>query len=296
MQRAVLHIPWGPQAFAKVVLTPGDRLRISAQPAADFQIISDKRIGAASAELSWDGSLAQVSATAVDTFLLNGQAITQGAIAHSEWFRIGDTTFVLCREQHTPPRRPKLRPTAEEQQAAAARTAQCEATLKTLRAAQTLYAILDPARDDRILTLLRESPNPARSLLAGVRGDTLADVAPYLVALAKDNWLLSALVHEGWGHAWGIYLDCPLPFEQVRRHFRHFLRVRAEGEEDFLYFRFYDPRVLRIFLPTCTPAQLREFHGPILRFWGEDAEVSPPAAPQLFEFGGPALHEPARRP
>lgn len=275
MPRAILHIPWGPQALAKAVLCPGDRLRISAQPAADFQITRDRRIGAASAELSWDGTVGQVTTDPKnDAFLLNGQARQQGTIQHGEWFRVGDTTLMLCEEQHTPPRRPKTRQTAEEQQARLARASLCEEVLATLRRTQNLYAVLDAARDDRILTLLRESANPARSLLAGVRGDTLSDVAPYLVALAPDDWLLAALVQEGWGQSWGIFLDCPKPFDEVRRHFRHFLRVRAEGEKDFLYFRFYDPRVLGIFLPTCTPEQQREFFGPIQTFWAEDAALS----------------------
>ncbi len=36
-----------------------------------------------------------------------------------------------------------------------------------------------------------------------------------------------------------------------------------------LLFRYYDPRVLRIFLPTCTPAELREFFGPLSRLYAE---------------------------
>ena len=34
-----------------------------------------------------------------------------------------------------------------------------------------------------------------------------------------------------------------------------------EGQEYF--FRYYDPRVLRTFLPTCSKCQLDEFFGPI---------------------------------
>jgi hypothetical protein len=30
-----------------------------------------------------------------------------------------------------------------------------------------------------------------------------------------------------------------------------------------LFFRFYDPRVMRNYLPTCPPAQLAEFFGPV---------------------------------
>jgi len=30
-----------------------------------------------------------------------------------------------------------------------------------------------------------------------------------------------------------------------------------------LFFRFYDPRVMRGYLPTCSPKQLAEFFGPV---------------------------------
>jgi hypothetical protein len=37
-----------------------------------------------------------------------------------------------------------------------------------------------------------------------------------------------------------------------------------------MYFRFYDPRVLRIFLPTCDQDQLLTFFGRIRSFWTEN--------------------------
>ena len=41
-----------------------------------------------------------------------------------------------------------------------------------------------------------------------------------------------------------------------------------------LYFRYYDPRVLRAWLPTCDPAQLAEFFGPVEFFIAEDEAPS----------------------
>jgi hypothetical protein len=41
-----------------------------------------------------------------------------------------------------------------------------------------------------------------------------------------------------------------------------------------LLFRYYDPRVLRVFLPTCDPAQLWQIFGPIQRFDMEGADSS----------------------
>jgi hypothetical protein len=55
-------------------------------------------------------------------------------------------------------------------------------------------------------------------------------------------------------------LKSSLPIFELHKHFRKFLLVSTE-EGKQLYFRFYDPRVLRIFLPTCNPAQLVEFFG-----------------------------------
>lgn len=36
-----------------------------------------------------------------------------------------------------------------------------------------------------------------------------------------------------------------------------------------LVFRYYDPCVLRVYLPTCNPAELRTVYGPIECFWTE---------------------------
>jgi hypothetical protein len=47
-----------------------------------------------------------------------------------------------------------------------------------------------------------------------------------------------------------------------------------------LVFRYYDPRVLRVYLPTCTREELRTVFGPIECFWTE-AESSD----TLLEFG-----------
>ena len=41
-----------------------------------------------------------------------------------------------------------------------------------------------------------------------------------------------------------------------------------EGQE--LYFRYYDPRVLRTYLPTCTPDELEQVFGPVLEYALED--------------------------
>jgi hypothetical protein len=47
-----------------------------------------------------------------------------------------------------------------------------------------------------------------------------------------------------------------------------------------LMFRYYDPRVLRVYLPTCTAAELRAIFGLVERFWMEDEQSD-----RVLEFG-----------
>lgn len=58
------------------------------------------------------------------------------------------------------------------------------------------------------------------------------------------------MVNAGWGHAWGIFViaQTDVTLEVLFKHFRTLLRVNDEQKRT-LVFRFYDPRVLRIYLP-----------------------------------------------
>jgi hypothetical protein len=47
----------------------------------------------------------------------------------------------------------------------------------------------------------------------------------------------------------------------VRKHLRRLLMVKLDDGGRRLYFRFYDPRVLRAFLPTCSVRQDEEMFG-----------------------------------
>jgi hypothetical protein len=47
-----------------------------------------------------------------------------------------------------------------------------------------------------------------------------------------------------------------------------------------LVFRYYDPRVLRVYLPTCYIGELGTVFGPINRFWTESDDRE-----DMLEFG-----------
>lgn len=148
-----------------------------------------------------------------------------------------------------------------------------EQAIKSLREETTgLFAVLDSARDEAVLELLEDSKGNYRSLYEGPQAEELAAAAPYLLELPHETDLLERVAIEGWGRSWGIFLRSQLPFLEVRRHLRKHLMVQVEGKEKPVYFRFYDPRVLRDFLPTCTPDQVKEFHGPIQAFYAEGSD------------------------
>lgn len=123
-----------------------------------------------------------------------------------------------------------------------------------VRSGGTVYAVLDPSRDRAILSLLRDSRMPMRCLFRGALHPELEAVAPHLATLSPDSPLLSAWLGEGWGRRWGIFLRSRSGFEALYRHLRHFLQVQ-DPEGRTLYFRYYDPRVLGLYLPTCNAAE-----------------------------------------
>ncbi len=41
------------------------------------------------------------------------------------------------------------------------------------------------------------------------------------------------------------------------------IRASRSEQKAPLVFRYYDPRVLRVYLPTCSPAEFARFFGPI---------------------------------
>jgi hypothetical protein len=134
---------------------------------------------------------------------------------------------------------------------------------------QPLYAVLDAAREPSVLKVLFESKEQYQSLYEGPSGSELAHFAPYLIRLRSESPLLEKVVRQGWGKNWGMYLTSAGTLEEIRRHFRNFLLVKMpDGKE--VYFRFYDPRVTRVFLSTCTPEDTTQLFGPIQNYLVED--------------------------
>jgi hypothetical protein len=134
-----------------------------------------------------------------------------------------------------------------------------------------IYAILDAARDTVIYPKLAESDNKKVCLLMGKQARELATVAPYLIELDEDDPFTQWLLDQGWGKSWGIFAESTATFVGLLNHFRKFFRVTDEDAKT-LFFRYYDPRVLRVFLPTCDQEQLETIFGPVHRYVIEDSK------------------------
>lgn len=251
-RRGILQVWSGRHAFRKIVLQLGEPRAISNAGLELAESAGDPPAGVPHFQIVWDGVCAHVHAVGRHRLTVLGRPAWYGELANRGWMTAGNTTFRFLAEDRTPPTRPAPSPAPPDVDATLAE-------LVPLCEAGRLYAVIDAARSPRALQLLEESVDAYASLYDGEAGRAHDDVAPYLVHLRGDSWLLERLVSEGHGDAWGIYVVSHRDFEAVRRHLRQFLMVEAEGEERRLFFRFYDPRVLSTFAEVITADQRAEF-------------------------------------
>ncbi len=134
------------------------------------------------------------------------------------------------------------------------------------------YAVLDGASVPDLLDKLYGAVRPEfECLYTGEIKPDLAETAPYLVRLDPKSEFTEWVFAEGWGKHWGVFAVAPVDFRSFRKHLRKFLIVYDSTTKP-LYFRYYDPRVLRTFLPTCEEGELQEFFGPAATWLVEDED------------------------
>ncbi len=137
------------------------------------------------------------------------------------------------------------------------------------RSSRDIRMIVDCARDRRIYGLMLDCFYSRQTcLFSGPLTPQMELVAPYVVELEYNDRQTHRFLREAWGKSCGLFLKCDLRLDRLLRHLRSLLVVRDTGGRR-LMFRYYDPRILRAYLPTCTVEELREFFGPIQSFWTE---------------------------
>jgi hypothetical protein len=148
-----------------------------------------------------------------------------------------------------------------------------------------VYAILDGASAPNLVKSLYEHEPEYCCLYRGELQADMATVAPYLIRLEPESNFAELVLGEGWGAHWGSFLVTPATLRTLRDHFRAFHTVELPDQRTVL-FRYYDPRVLRNFLPVCNAAELATFFGPVQQFL---VEGETPESGIKFSLAGTAL-------
>jgi len=150
---------------------------------------------------------------------------------------------------------------------------------------ERLYAVLDGASVPNLRAKLAQHGLLNVCLLRGDLDPELAESAPYLAYLPPQTPFIDLMLGQGRGHHWGILAVAEGDFRVMRSHFRDVFRA-WDPDGVPLFFRYYDPRVLRVYLPTCTADELRNFFGPVRAYF---AEADTAGALVRFTFAGAAL-------
>ena len=259
---------------------PGEHRSIGRAIYADLSVPSDDHLRRLSLTcVAGQTAVTCITYPAPAQTLLNGNPVEAAELKDGDHILVGETEFLVHWEGPTVPVPAVLAARAtptpiEPPKWHSVPSAVKPTVLDYLRSVHDpLFAVIDAAREQYALDLLRQSKEEYKSLYEGA-DDEIADWGPWLVRLPPTSPLLKSLVAEGWGQSWGIYLTCDRPFAEVRKHLRRFLTVKLPDGDQVL-FRFYDPRVIRVFLTSCTPEETTEFFGPISEFLLEPSSRHP---------------------
>lgn len=151
----------------------------------------------------------------------------------------------------------------------------------------TTFVVLDGASVPELLEQMHRLRPEYECLYRGELKPDMAEVAPYLVKLVPGSEFAKWICENGWGKHWGIFVNTHADLRELHRHLRTLLIVHdSDGKP--LYFRFYDPRVLRVFLPTCNAGELKQLFGPVDSFV---SEAENPETATIFRSAGDSLRQ-----
>ena len=150
-----------------------------------------------------------------------------------------------------------------------------------------VYAILDGASIKDLLDRLYSDLPDFICLFPGDLEPDMAYVAPYLVHLKPETPFTDWVLEQGWGKHWGIFALSRNNIRVMRQHFSTFIIV-YDTLGTPLRFRYYDPRVLRAYLPTCNANDVNVLFGPVSEYVVEDED---PKAAIVFRGANGAVQQ-----
>lgn len=132
-----------------------------------------------------------------------------------------------------------------------------------------LYCILDGVLVPDLPNRLYAGQVPSYCLLTGDLPPDLVYAAPYLAYLSPDSKFADWVLSESIGKHWGIFVHSRRSIIEMRRHFTALTQAYDERGNP-IKFRYYDPRVLKKFLPTCNGGELKMLFGEADAIFTED--------------------------
>jgi len=114
-----------------------------------------------------------------------------------------------------------------------------------------LIAHLEKNAPDHLVPLLHPHPSIESTAI------------PQLIRVSEP--ILEAILAAGDKTPWGVFAMSKADPETLRVHFRRFLVVQLPDGEHW-YFRFYDPRLLSVYISKCNQWELEKFFGPVRGF------------------------------
>ncbi len=265
-----LEVTNGKYAASTLALEAGDVARVGRGAVAEMYLPDDFALAESHFILAFDGFSGKLIDSGSDkgTFL-GSEKILVADIEQNSCVSAGETEFAVFLENDN--------------------SNSLETPIKRLveflqTQEKPLFCLLDAAREPKIISLLQQSNVKYQSLYQGETQEKLAHVAPYLVQFQDNTAFLEKLLRNGWGKRWCSFFTSDESFANLRRHFRKFVFVKDERGET-VYFRFYDPSILRTFLPACNAEELKQFFGNIERFLLESEVTSDLLLLELEESG-----------
>ncbi len=258
----VLQIDSGFRKGHRVPLPPGATLRVGRRQQADFALPGETFLSGLHFSLAVQGDTCTLTdLNSTNGTIVRGAPVTSAILHAGDAFIAGQTHFLILDDAPVaatvdlpaePPADPEpLLPAARER------------LLQEMRTGlQPLYAVLDAARDPRILAMLLQHQGQYAWLFEQGSPPELINFAPYLVPLQAASPVMEALVDAGWAGHWGIYLTSSAGAWDLLAFLRRLLLAnQPDGQPALL--RFYDPRVLGTLLENSTPRQWPFFFGTV---------------------------------
>jgi len=135
--------------------------------------------------------------------------------------------------------------------------------LQRFAAGGYLYAITDGAYSAPLIAYIEKTAPDCLVPLLHPHPTIDATAIPQLIRVTEQ--ILQTILAAGDRAPWGVFAMSKADPETLRLHFRRFLVVQLPDGEHW-YFRFYDPRLLPVYVSKCNEWELEKFFGPVRGF------------------------------